>query len=408
MRSGFATGIQVISNSSEDVDFYIHELYPIHFFGTTVYITTTHVCTFIVLLVIAILAICARRSVLKTRDNPSKFATGVELAIESLIKFVNSTMGKEAGKHYINYIGTLFIFVLFSNISGLFMLRPPTADYGTTLCIALVSFIMIQYASIRYQKWGAFKSLFDPIFLFFPINVISEFATPGSLSLRLFGNILAGTVMMALYYREKTGIGQHVDVAMMDVIFSILENAIVNYTVGGEIPERNGNIDPSISPFDVYNCKDGFVAIGVGNDRLFDKFCKTMNREDLLEDPRFATNDLRQTNYIPDLKGAIQDYCGKYTKKELEMIMDEAGIPCGPVMNVKEIIEHPQTQAREMMVHCEHPTAGDQYFQGCVIKLSETPGKVEFAAPLKGQHNREIFGLTEEEEKQLREEGVIA
>ena len=96
MRSGFATGIQVISNSSEDVDFYIHELYPIHFFGTTVYITTTHVCTFIVLLVIAILAICARRSVLKTRDNPSKFATGVELAIESLIKFVNSTMGKRS------------------------------------------------------------------------------------------------------------------------------------------------------------------------------------------------------------------------------------------------------------------------------------------------------------------------
>ena len=87
MRSGFATGIQVISNSSEDVDFYIHELYPIHFFGTTVYITTTHVCTFIVLLVIAILAICARRSVLKTRDNPSKFATGVELAIESTARW---------------------------------------------------------------------------------------------------------------------------------------------------------------------------------------------------------------------------------------------------------------------------------------------------------------------------------
>lgn len=72
------------------------------------------------------------------------------------------------------------------------------------------------------------------------------------------GIYLAVGVMMALYYREKTGIGQHVDVAMMDVIFSILENAIVNYTVGGEIPERNGNIDPSISPFDVYNCKDGF------------------------------------------------------------------------------------------------------------------------------------------------------
>lgn len=87
MRSGFATGIQVISNSSEDVDFYIHELYPIHFFGTTVYITTTHVCTFIVLLVIAILAICARRSVLKTRDNPSKYGTRKRNEREGAVRY---------------------------------------------------------------------------------------------------------------------------------------------------------------------------------------------------------------------------------------------------------------------------------------------------------------------------------
>jgi F-type H+-transporting ATPase subunit a len=198
MMSGMANGVSVISN---EPDFYIHELYPLDFFGNTVYITTTHVCTLIVLVTIAILAICARRSVLKTREGevPTKFATGVEIAISTLVNFVNGTMGK-AGKKYINYIGALFVFVFFSNISGLFALRPPTADYGTTLCIALITFVMIQYAAIRYQKWGAFKSLFEPIFLFFPINVISEFATPVSLSLRLFGNILAGTVMMALYY----------------------------------------------------------------------------------------------------------------------------------------------------------------------------------------------------------------
>ncbi len=198
MMSGPATGISVISR---EPDFYIHELKPLNFFGQTVYITTTHVCTLIVFVTIIILALCARHAVLKTKDGevPGKFATGVELAVNTLLNFVNGTMGK-AGKNYINYIGTLFVFVLFSNISGLFGLRPPTADYGTTLCIALVSFVMIQYAAIRYQKWGAFKSLFEPIFLFFPINVISEFATPVSLSLRLFGNILAGTVMMALYY----------------------------------------------------------------------------------------------------------------------------------------------------------------------------------------------------------------
>lgn len=197
MIDGVATGINVIK--PDDVDFYVHELYPINFFGTTVHITTTHVCTLIILVVIAILSIAARKAVLKNPDNPGMFATGVELAVGALLGFVNGTMGK-AGKKYINYVGALFVFVLFSNISGLFGLRPPTADYGTTLCIALISFVMIQYASIRYQKWGAFTSLFEPIFLFFPINVISELATPISLSLRLFGNVLAGTVMMALYY----------------------------------------------------------------------------------------------------------------------------------------------------------------------------------------------------------------
>ena len=97
-----------------------------------------------------------------------------------------------------------------------------------------------------------------------------------SVGYHVAGIYLAVGIMMALYHREKTGEGQHVDVAMMDVIFSILENAIVNYTVGGEIPERNGNIDPSIAPFDAFKCKDGFVALGVGNDRLFERFSKAI------------------------------------------------------------------------------------------------------------------------------------
>ena len=106
-------------------------------------------------------------------------------------------------------------------------------------------------------------------------------------------------------------------------------------------------------------------------------------------------------------RNLIREWCADYTKSEIEDIMDEAGIPCGPVLNVKEAIEHPHIQARDMMVHCEHPTVGDMYFQGCVIKLSETPGEVETAPPLVGQHNREVFGLSEEEEKALIEEGVL-
>lgn len=214
-------------------------------------------------------------------------------------------------------------------------------------------------------------------------------------------------VGMALYHREKTGEGQHIDVSMFDVIFSLLENAIVNYTMGGIIPERNGNVDPSIAPFDVYACKDGFVALGVGNDKLFNKFANIIGHPELLEDERYKDNVSRCDNYIPDLQNLIREWCAGYEKAEIEQIMDEAGIPCGPVLNVKEAIEHPHIQARDMMVHCEHPTVGDMYFQGCVIKLSETPGEVETAPPLVGQHNREVFGLSEEEEKALIEEGVL-
>lgn len=221
------------------------------------------------------------------------------------------------------------------------------------------------------------------------------------------GIYLAVGTLLALHHRDVTGEGQQVDVAMFDTIFSLLENALVNYTIGGFIPERNGNVDPSIAPFDIYDCKDGFVALGVGNDKLFRTFCQTIGREDLLDDPRYTTNELRCQNYVPDLQNVIRDWCKDYGKSEIEEIMDKAGIPCGPVLNVKEAIEHPHIQAREMMVHCEHPTAGDQYFQGCVMKLSETPGSVDFASPILGQHNAEIFGLTEEEVAQLKAEGVM-
>lgn len=221
------------------------------------------------------------------------------------------------------------------------------------------------------------------------------------------GIYLAVGVLTALVHRERTGEGQQVDVAMLDTIFSLLENSLVKYTMGGYIPTRNGNIDPSISPFDLFECKDGYIAIGVGNDRLFDTFCHTIGHTELLEDPRYATNDLRCKNYQPDLQNVIRDWSKDYTKGEIEKIMDEAGIPCGPVLNVKEAIEHPQIQARDMMVHCEHPTAGDLYFQGCVMKLSETPGSVDFPSPLLGQHNQEIFGITAEEEEKLKAEGVL-
>ena len=225
------------------------------------------------------------------------------------------------------------------------------------------------------------------------------------------GIYLCVGVMMALYNREKTGRGQQVDVSMMDTIFTLLENAIVIQTMKNETPQRQGNIDPSIAPFDIYETIDGYVAIGVGNDRLFKIFCELLEREDLLENPLYATNDLRSQNYLPELQEIIAGWCKKKSKFDIEEMCDKAGIPCGPVLDMKEAINHPHIKAREMMVKQTHPKIGEMYFQGCPIKLSETPASVDTPAPLLGEYNEEFYknvlGFSDEKYERLVRENII-
>ena len=186
----------------EGVDFYVHGYLPIDIAGNTVYITTTHVCLTIVFIVLIAFAIVANRIIKKAdyKKAPTGMLNVIELMVETVDNLVLSNMGEKLAPKFRNYIGVIFMLLLTCNLSGLFGLRPPTADYGVTLPLALITFVMIQYQGIKWQKWGKLKGLFEPIFLFFPVNVISEFATPISLSLRLFANILSGTMMMALIY----------------------------------------------------------------------------------------------------------------------------------------------------------------------------------------------------------------
>lgn len=185
-----------------DVDFYVHGYLPIQIGGATVYITTSHVCLAIIMIVLIVFAIIVNRKIQKA--DHTKPSTGllnvIELGVETVDKLVQDNMGAKLAPKFCNYIGVVFMLLLTCNLSGLFGLRPPTADFGVTLPLALITFVMIQYQGIKYQKWGRLKGLFEPFFLFFPVNVISEFATPISLSLRLYANILSGTMMMALIY----------------------------------------------------------------------------------------------------------------------------------------------------------------------------------------------------------------
>ena len=214
-------------------------------------------------------------------------------------------------------------------------------------------------------------------------------------------------IVMALYNRERTGEGQHVDVAMFDTIFSLLENAVVTTTLTGEIPERRGNSANDISPFDIYKATDGYIAIGVGNDKLFAKFCNAIGMPDMALNPLYLTNIARIENYKSSLQGIIQEWVGSKSKDTVEKILEEAGIPCGPVLNMQEAIDHPQIIAREMIVDIKHPIIGDMRIPGCPIKFSRTPGKVEMPAPLLGQHNKEVFGLTDEQLDMYKQKGII-
>ena len=196
-----SSGTELIRAKS-DVSLGVKAYAEYKLFGQTFYITTTHISILIVMLTILISCILANRAIKKADPNkvPGPFLNAVEMVVQTIDNLVVTNMGEKYGQRFANYIGTLIIFILLSNISGLFGLRPPTADFGVTLPLALVTWVMIQYNGFKHQKMGKIKGLFEPIFLFFPINLISEFATPVSMSLRLFGNILSGTVMLTLVY----------------------------------------------------------------------------------------------------------------------------------------------------------------------------------------------------------------
>ena len=193
----------LLESNADNIDFMIHGIFSIKVFGQEVWITTSHACILIVMAIMVIFAIVANRKLKKAKEVPDGFQNIIELIVEMLDKMVEGTMGKWAPR-FVNYISTIFIFILMSNISGVFGLRPPTADSG--MCSPLPPWLPI---------WA-------------PINIISEIAIPISLSLRLFANVLSGTVIMALVY----GLLRCIAIAwpsVLHVYFDLFSGAIQTY-----------------------------------------------------------------------------------------------------------------------------------------------------------------------------------
>ena len=225
-------GHGILLSATSDIDVMVHGVWKYSFFGHEVWITTTHVCLLIIILILIAFSVLAGCVMRRATQVPSGFQNVIELIVEKLDGMVNITMGKNSTKYY-NYIGTVFIFILFSNISGILGLRPPTADYGVTLPLGVLTFIMIHYNQFKYQKpkdiWKDMCSPLPPwLPVWLPINVISEIAVPISLSLRLFANILSGTIMMTLVYGLLGWIAT-IWPAALHVYFDLFSGAIQTY-----------------------------------------------------------------------------------------------------------------------------------------------------------------------------------
>ncbi|KAA1189563.1 CoA transferase [Pseudohalioglobus sediminis] len=192
-------------------------------------------------------------------------------------------------------------------------------------------------------------------------------------------------IQAALAERERSGLGQHVDLALLDVTVATLANQATNYLVGGLNPTRLGNAHPNIVPYQSFVAKDGHLIVAVGNDSQFRRYCEVLGVPELAADERFLTNRDRvqhREQLVPLLQARMLDR----DKAEWIRLLEAAGVPAGPINSVADVFAEPQIQAREMQVALPHPLNPDLNLVGNPIRLSRTPVSYRRAPPMLGEH----------------------
>ena len=211
-------------------------------------------------------------------------------------------------------------------------------------------------------------------------GIMSITGHPGQPPVRIgmsIGDIGAGlytavAVNAALLHRERTGEATKVDIGMFDCQLALLENAVMRYTVSGQVPGPLGARHPSITPFEAFATADGAMIVAAGNDGLYQKLCDALARADLAAAPEYKTNDLRNQNQAT-LKTEIESELKKQPTSAWIERFERAGIPCGPINNVAQALAHPQVAARNMLITVEDPVAGTLKLAGNPLKLSAFP-----------------------------------
>jgi crotonobetainyl-CoA:carnitine CoA-transferase CaiB-like acyl-CoA transferase len=226
----------------------------------------------------------------------------------------------------------------------------------------------------------------------------------------LTGLYAAIGILAALNHREHSGVGQHIDLSLLDVQVACLANQAMNYLVSGKVPERLGNAHPNIVPYQDFPTQDGYMIIAVGNDSQFARLCTEMGIGELAADARFATNKARVANRV-DLIERLNGTTRTRPTADWIAALEKVGVPCGPINAIDAVFADPQVQARHMKVDMPHPTTGSVSLVANPLRLSETPVTYRTAPPTLGAQTQEVLtqrlGLSAEDIDRLRAAGVI-
>ncbi len=217
-------------------------------------------------------------------------------------------------------------------------------------------------------------------------------------------------VCAAIAHRAVTGKGQYIDMALLDTQVAFLSNQGMNYLATGEAPIRLGNTHPNIVPYQTFRTSDGAIILACGNDNLFRKFCEVAGCAELATDARFATNGKRVENRTV-LTGTLDAVFAKRTTKEWVAALDGAGVPNGPINDLKQVFEEPQVIARGMRIEVPHPTAGKVPMVASPMRFSATPITYETPPPTLGQHTAEVLSkrlsMSAEDIERLKRDGIV-
>ncbi len=223
------------------------------------------------------------------------------------------------------------------------------------------------------------------------------------------GMFAAYAVMVALFHRERTGLGQMIDTSLLDGQVALLTFQAQRYFITGKAPGWGGNRHPLIAPYELFKTKDSYVNIAVGNDSLWARFCQALGLEQYVADARFRTNPDRLANREA-LTAIIEERFSQFTTEEIVAILDKVGVPSGAVHNLAEVFADPQVAHLGLEQVIAHPTVGALHQTGIPYRFSETPGEIRLPPPLLGQHTGEVLrelGYSTEDAERLRQEGVV-